>query len=359
MYYFDYSATTPVNKSVLDEFLNHFLERSTELNLLEKKQEIKQLLKVNHDVLFTSGATESNNQAISGILKQYNPKDKHYHIITTKLEHSSIIETLSYYEKQGFIIDYVPLKNGIVTCENLIKTITPDTVLVTIASVSSELGILQPIDEIGKLLTKYPNIIFHSDMTQSFGKINVPLNNVDLITFTPHKFYGIKGIGVLLKKPEIVLESIFYGKKVYSYALVCSLVKALQIAIETQKENFEIVKKYESILIDELKKYEKVTINHPDDAIPHIINISVDCKPEVFQHALEQDSIYISTKSACSDKEEFSEAVLAYTNDLKLAKTSLRISVSPYTTDEEITYFINNFKKSYKKYIEEFIKKEN
>ena len=217
MIYLDYSATTPVNKEVLDTFVKvstDFIGNPNSLHKLglESKKiidastnQIKKILNVDHEVIYTSGASESNNTVIKGIAVRYQNRGKH--IITTKFEHSSIIAPLNYLQKQGFKVDFVnTLPNGLVDLDDLKRLITDDTILVTIGAVASEIGIRQPIEEIALLMKNYPNTFFHVDATQAIGKVSINLKDVDLVSFAAHKFYGLKGIGILLKKPNIDFE---------------------------------------------------------------------------------------------------------------------------------------------------------
>lgn len=343
MIYLDYSATTPVNKDVLECFKKYFYTDYTDELVYLESLNIKNILSTDMDVLFTSGSTESNNWAIKGICSKY--KDSGYHIITTELEHSSINETLKYLESKGFIIDYVKLKDGIVDMNDLKNLICDKTVLVTICSVNSEIGLLQPINEIGLLLKDYPNIVFHSDMTQSIGKINISFDNVDLVSFSSHKLYGIKGIGCLLKKNNISLDNILYGKKTYNYALIKSFVKALDISISQIDKNYLYVLDLNKYLKEKLSKFNNIIINSNDNCIPHILNISVlNSKPETFLHYVEMDDIYISTKSACSSNGDYSKSVYALTNDIKKSSTSVRISLSYLNSYSDIDKFISIIK---------------
>ncbi len=362
MIYLDYSATTPVNEEVLKSYVDTTRRIIGNPNSLHKlgveaknlidaaTRQIASILGVKkEEIIYTSGASEANNTAIKGICFKYQNRGKH--IITTKLEHSSIIEPLKYLEKQGFIIDYVNLDStGKVDLEDLKKKMRDNTILVTIASISSELGIRQPIEEIGKIVKEYPKAFFHSDITQSLGKEKINLENVDLASFSAQKFYGMKGIGALIKKENIVIEPLIHGgKSTTAYrsgtpatALIVSTAKALRLAYENFDEKEKKVKDLNHYLREELEK-EQVTINSPKDAISNIINISIEnIKPETFLHALEEKEIYISTKTACSTS-ELSSAVYAVTKDEKKSSHSLRISISPLTTKEELTIFIKEF----------------
>ena len=368
MVYLDYSATTPVNNEVLDSFIKSTKEYIGNPNSLHElgvksnniiesaTRQIANLLNVNEDeIIYTSGASESNNLAIKGICEKY--KNRGMHIITTQLEHSSIYGPLDYLKENGYEIDYVKLdKNGLIDLNNLKELIREDTILVTISAVNSEVGIRQPIEEIAKIIREYPKCFFHSDMTQAIGKININLNDIDLISFSAHKFYGIKGIGVLIKKKKVELTPLIHGGKsttIYrsgtpTTSLIISMSKALRLALNDIDKKYNYVKELNNYIKENLKAYEKVRVNSNDKCIPHILNISIlDVKPETFQHALEKYEIYISTQSACSDTNAKSKAVFALTNDEKIASSSIRISLSHLTTKEDINYFLDKFKVCY------------
>ena len=367
MVYLDYSATTPVKKEVLDTFCKvsetyignpnslHKLGIDSKNLMIDATKQIASLLGVNpSEIIYTSGASESNNLMIKGIINAYPKRGKH--IITTALEHSSILEPLSFLETQGYKIDYVNLKgDGTVDLEHLKSLLCDDTVLVTIASVSSELGILQPIQKIGELVSKYPRCFFHSDMTQSIGKVHVDLENVDAISFSAHKFYGLKGIGVLVKKEKVVLTPLIHGGEsttVYRSGtpmlpLIVSISKALRLALENLEENYLYVQRLNSKLKEALEKNDKVIINSTNTSIPHILNFSViGIKPETLLHALEEKEIYISTKSACSSHKKESLSVLTLYKDKMRASSTLRVSISSLTTEAEINYFIKALEES-------------
>lgn len=364
MTYLDYSATTPVNKEVLESFNKTCLEyignpnslhklgrKAKELEVSATKQ-IASLLHVKEtEIIYTSGSSESNNLAIKGICERYERIGKH--IITTNLEHSSIYGPIGYLQKKGYEIDFVKTNNGLVDLEDLKNKLRPDTVMVSIASVNSETGVLQDIEAIGNLLKEY-NCYFHVDATQSIGKVNLNFENVDLVSFSAHKIFGLKGIGCLIKKENIdLIPSIHGGKSTTIYRsgtpalpLIVSLSKALRLALTDLDKKIEYIKELNQYLKENIQDLENVTINSNESAIPQILNISVlNIKPETMLHALEEDDIYISTQSACSSNNPISKAVLEVTNDEEKAKHSLRISISYTTTKEEIDTFIQSFKK--------------
>jgi len=365
MVYLDYSATTKASEEVLDSFVkssNTFIGNPNSLhklgieasNIIESaSNQIANLLNIKpSEIIYTSGASESNNLAIKGICSKYKNRGKH--IITTQLEHSSIYGPINYLIDNGYSVDFVKLdENGRVDLNDLENLITDNTILVSINAVNSEIGILQQVKEISEIVKKYPKCFFHSDMTQAIGKINVNLENIDLISFSAHKFFGIKGIGVLIKKEKVELEPIIHGgKSTTNYRsgtpctpLIISISKALRLALNNIDEKYKHVENLNTYLKEELEKYDKVKINSNSKCIPHILNISVlGVKPETLLHALEQHDIYISTQSACSVSNAKSKAVLALTNDIDRASSSVRISLSSITTKDELNYFLDKFK---------------
>lgn len=370
MIYLDYSATTPVNKEVLDSFCKAALDYPGNPNSLHKlgldskklieasTLQVANILNVKaSEIIYTSGASESNNLAIKGIADKYKSRGKH--IITTNFEHSSIYGPLSYLQKEGYDIDFVEtLPNGLIDLNKLEKLIRNDTILVTVASVNSEIGIRQPIEEIANIVKKFPKCFFHVDMTQSIGKEAISLNNIDLVSFSAHKFFGIKGIGVLVKKENVSLEPLIHGGKsttafrsgTPALPLIVSLAKALRLAIIDIEKKYQYVKKINKMLVDKLKKYPLVRINSNENCIPQILNISIlNCKPETMQHALEEYDIYISTQTACSKNSNFSKAVFALTKNEEIASSSIRISLSYLTTEEECLEFLKSFSACYER----------
>lgn len=370
MIYLDYSATTPVDKRVLDTFNKVCLEypgNSNSLHSLGVKskeleeyatERIAEMLNVKkNEVIYTSGASESNNMAIKGICMKYKNRGKH--IITTFLEHSSIIAPLNYLSNMGFEVDFVKITDeGIVDLEHLKSLIRDDTILVSVCMVDSEIGLKQPIREIAKILEDYPKCYFHVDCTQALGKVNVDLTGVDLASMSAHKIFGIKGIGILIKKENIQLEPLIHGGKsttVYrsgtpALPLIVSMMKAMELIVYNVDMNYEYISKLNKIIIDKLKEYPLVHINSTKNSIVNTINFSLKkIKPETFIHALEEKEIFISTKSACSSSDSMSNAVYALTKDRDISNYSLRVSLSYKTTEEEVKTFLDVFDECYKK----------
>ena len=367
MTYLDYSATTPTSEEVLNTFVevsrkyignpNSLHKLGVEANEIIKAstKQISNLLNIKEsEIIYTSGASESNNMAIKGIALKYQNRGKH--IITTEFEHSSIYGPLTYLQKQGFKVDFVKTDEfGRVDINNLKELLTDETILVSVGYINSEIGIIQPINEIGNLLKEYPKCYFHVDMTQALGKIKINLTNVDLASFSAHKIYGIKGIGMLYKKENIILEPLIHGGKSTTVfrsgtpatALIATLAKAMRLILEDLDKKYQYISKLNKKLKDSLN-YDNVYINSNEHCIPNVLNISVvGVKPETMLHALEKYDIYISTQTACSTGTS-SKSVYALTKDEERAKSSLRISLSHLTKESDIKYFLEKFDVCYK-----------
>ncbi len=367
--YLDYSATTPVDKEVLDTFTKVNLEYIGNPNSLHKLgleskklmdasiKQISNILGVLEDeVIFTSGASESNNLAIFGVVNKYPNRGRH--IITTKLEHSSVLEAVKYLETKGYVIDYVKLdKNGLVDLDDLERLLSKDTVLVSICHVNSEIGIKQDINAIGKIIKKYPTTIFHVDGTQAVGKINIDLSNVDLYSLSAHKFYGLKGCGLLIKKDNIEIDPIIHGGKSQTnyrsgtpaLSLIVSTAKALRLIYDDLDKKYDYVLELNEYLKNKLKNNTNIIINSNEVCIPHILNISIPgIKPETMLHALEEENIFISTKTACSKDNSDSLSLTALGYDHEISGYSIRISLSYKTTYEEIDRFVSVLDKKIK-----------
>ncbi len=374
MVYLDYSATTSTSEEVLDSFVKASRDFFANPNSMHKlgtianelinasTKQIANILGVKEkEIIYTSGASESNNTALKGIAYKYKNRGKH--IITTEFEHSSIYGPIGYLQKyENFEVDFVETDEfGRVKLDSLKSLLRDDTILVSICSVNSEIGIRQPVEEIGKIIKDVnPKCFFHVDMTQSIGKEHVSFNNIDLASFSAHKIFGIKGIGCLIKKENVQIEPLIHGGKsttIYrsgtpQLPLIVSLSKALRLANEGLDEKIQYISKLNNYLKEKLSNYEKVKINSNEYSIPQILNISVlGVKPETMQHALEEYDIFISTQTACSKGGEKSKAVYALTKDEERALSSIRISISYISTEEEINEFLRCFDLCYKKLV--------
>ena len=368
MIYLDYSANTPADPRVLDRFCT--VERSCVGNANSHHQagaaakaeidaatmKIASLLGVQPaEVIYTSGASESNNFALKGLARLSRHVGKH--IISTPLEHSSVSGTLTALQEQGCEIDLVDIqRDGTIDLEHLKDLLRPDTIAVAVTLVDSELGVVQPVDKIAEILKDHPNCHLHVDATQAVGKIPVSFEGVDTMSLTAHKFYGLNGIGVLVKRLGLALPPLIHGGEsttpyrsgTPTVALACSLALALEKATAELPVRAATVRSLNDRLRAELSRYPKVRINSPANAVPHILNLSVQgVKGTVFQRELDTRGVCVSVKSACSSDGLPSRAVLAVSQDRRNALSSWRISLSHLTTEEEATAFLHAFADCY------------
>ena len=361
--YLDNASTSKVNPEVLESFnqvtLNYFANASSihrlgqESNrLLDKSRE--QILSLfnlkHHEVIFTSGATEANNLAIKGYALANRSRGNH--LITVVTEHPSVLNAFKQLEKYDFEITILPVnKKGVVEVNSLKSAIKENTILVSVMAVNNEIGAINPIKEIGELLKDYPKIAFHVDMTQAIGKVKIPLENVDMFSFAGHKIHGLLGSGALIKEKKILLEPQNNGggqesglrSGTSTVALSASLAKALRLALNKQKENFEEVAKLRDYLVGYLKSNDdKFVVNSLDNNNPYIVNFSLlSCKASVVVEALSNKGIMVSSLSAChSRKEDYSYVVYALTNDMKLAHNTVRVSFSYENTLNDVELLI-------------------
>lgn len=370
MIYLDYSATTPVSYDVLETYntvTKTFIGNANSLHSLgvksktlyqNAKKQISDIFNVlDSEIIFTSGATESNNMALIGVAFANSKKGNH--IVVSKLEHPSIYKICDYLEKQGFEISYVDNdSDGLIDFDHLKKLIRPTTILVSICAVNSEVGVRQPLKMIRQVIKKEnENTLLHSDMTQAIGKVSVNFHDVDLVSFSGHKIYGPKGIGVLYKSSKVKISPVIYGSSkdnelrpgTIPLPLIASLSKAVRLANMDldKKENF--IRRLNDKITNELNSIEGITINKTKISIPHILNISLNnIRPETFIHAMEEYEIYLGTNTACSSG-ELSTSVMAIYNDKKRATSTIRISLSHLTTSDDINKFLSTFKLVYNK----------
>ena len=368
MIYLDYSANTPADERVLERFCaveracignansHHQAGVTAKAEIDRATQSIASLLHVQPaEVIYTSGASESNNFALKGLARLSRHVGKH--IISTPLEHSSVSGTLTALQEQGYEIDLVDIqRDGTVDLEHLKELLRPDTIAVAVTMVDSELGVVQPIAQIAEILKAYPSCHFHVDATQAVGKIPVSFEGIDTMSLTAHKFYGLNGIGLLLKRRGLALEPLIHGGEsttIYrsgtpTVSLASSLECALEMAVNDLPQRAEKVKQLNAELRTALSAYPKVRINSPENAIPHILNLSVqNVKGTVFQRVLNEHGVCVSVKSACSSDGLPSRAVFAVSRDRRNALSSWRISLSHLTTTEEIQEFMKAFDACY------------
>lgn len=366
MIYLDYAANTKVDKEVLDIYYNtalnnygnpnsnHEFGKQSKKLIDESTKKIANLLNIEpEEIIYTSGATESNNLAIKGICERYKNYGKH--ILLSSLEHTSIIASATIMQELGFEVELIPVnKQGLIDIEVLKQMLRKDTILVSICSVDSELGLVQPIEEVGKLLKEYPNTYFHSDASQSIGKVTINYKDVDLITIAPHKFYGTNDIGILVKKKNVGLKPIINGGRsttIYRSGTpnlpgIVATAHALELAITNQEQREKYIKELNKIIITFLKQYKFIHINNTEASIKQTINFSIKgIKSQDVVDYLSNKEIYLSSKTSCCPVGTPSKLIYALTQDKSLASTSIRLSISHLTTIEEINTFIEVFKK--------------
>ena len=371
MIYLDYAAQAPVDNCVLDLFYNvtkkYYANPNSSHKLgLEAKRliddytiNIANNLKIlPEEIIYTSGASESNNLAIKGICERYKSIGKH--ILIGALEHSSIVAAATVMQDNGFEVEIIPINSdGLIDIDEFKKMIRDDTILVSICALDSEIGLKQPIKEIGDILKSYPNCFFHTDASQAIGKIEIDFTNVDLATVTPHKFYGLNGFGMLIKKKNVSLKPQINGGRsttVYrsgtpELANIAACSKALEIALKNMNDRYNYVKKISDKVKKELLKYKNVHINNTMNSVPFIINFSIKKIESIeLQKKLEEHDVYVSTKTSCCPLKTPSKLVYALTHDKGLSTSSIRVSLSHLTTEKEIDEFLRIFKLIYKEY---------
>lgn len=357
MIYLDYSADTPTDERVLEVYCNAVREYPANPNSAHSEgrkaktavdaamEKTAALLGVKpSEIIFTSGASEANNLAVKGIAFSRRRHGKH--IISTGLEHSSVSGALTFLQEQGWEIDLVNiLEDGRIDTAHFKRLLRENTVLAAICTVDSELGSVQPIDEIADILKDYPNCALHTDATQAIGKLPVSLSLADTASFAPHKFYGLNGCGVLYKRDGMVLEPLIHGgasTTIYrsgtpDAAMAIACAESLELALSDLDRRVARVTELNGYLRKLLSNIPEVRINSPENAIPHIFNLSVSgIKAVQMQQSLDGRGICVSTKSACSVPNTPSRAVYAVTHDRKNALSSWRVSISHLTTKQEL-----------------------
>lgn len=369
MIYLDNVAASFVEDEVLDIFYNttkkyyanpnssHKLGREENKMISDSTLRIANMLKVLKDeIIYTSGATESNNLAVKGLCLSYKNYGKH--ILISSLEHNSITSSVVSLERLGFEVEVIPVTDkGIVDIESLKNMLRDDTILVSVTSVDSELALRQPIEEIATVLKDYPNCHFHTDATQSIGKVTIDYSNVDLITINPHKFHGLDNFGILVKKKNVRLTPLIEGGKsttIYragtpSLANVLALEKALEIALTNQEARYNYLKELGDMIKLHLSEYKNVSINSRENSLPSIINFSlIGEKALTILDKFEEYNIILSAKTSCCPITTPSKLVYALTKDKQKASSSIRVSLSYKTTKEEVEEFLKVFDLIYK-----------
>lgn len=363
--YLDYSATTPCDSVVVKAMLPYFSDKFGNASTLysfgkearaaieQSREKVANAIGANtEEIVFTSSGTESNNTVLKGIA--YMNEDKGDHIITTSIEHHSVVEPCKFLEKQGFKLTYLPVdKYGLVDPEDIKKAITPKTLLVSIIYGNNEIGTIQPIKEIGKIV-KESGIYFHTDAVQALGHIpvNVNISGIDFLSASAHKFYGPKGIGILYIRKGSKITPLMHGggqekKKRASTENVPAIVGlgiAVEIAIKSMDDEMNRIKVLRDKLVSGvLNNIENVKLNgHPTDRLPNNVNFSIKgIEGEAIILRLDMEGISASTGSACSSyRLEPSHVLLAIGVQRDLAQGSIRFSLGKYTKDEDIDYVL-------------------
>jgi cysteine desulfurase len=367
--YMDYSATTPIDPRVADKMIPFLREQfgnpasrshaygwSAEAAVEEARGHVAALVGADtREIIWTSGATESNNLALKGAAHFYKTKGKH--IITVKTEHKAVLDTVRELERQGFEATYLePQDNGLVSIAQLEAAIRPDTILVSVMFVNNEIGVIQPIKEIGELCRK-KGVIFHCDAAQATGKVHINLEElkVDLMTFTAHKTYGPKGIGALYvrRKPRIRLEAQMHGggheRGLRSGTLathqIAGMGEAFRIAKEEMDAELAKVQALRDRLAKGLLEIEEVYINGDmEHRVPHNLNVSFNfVEGESLIMAVKD--LAVSSGSACTSASlEPSYVLRALGRSDELAHSSIRFTIGRFTTEEDIDFAVNLLK---------------
>jgi cysteine desulfurase len=367
--YMDYSATTPVDPRVADKMIPYLREQfgnpasrshaygwSAEAAVEEARANVAALVGADpREIIWTSGATESNNLALKGAAHFYKTKGKH--IITVKTEHKAVLDTVRELERQGFEATYLePQDNGLITIEQLAAAIRPDTILVSVMLVNNEIGVIQPIAEIGELC-RSKGIIFHCDAAQATGKVEINLQElkVDLMTFTAHKTYGPKGVGALYvrRKPRVRLEAQMHGggheRGLRSGTLpthqIVGMGEAFRIAREEMATELVRIRALHDRLAKGLLEIEEAYINGDmEHRVPHNLNVSFNyVEGESLIMAIKE--IAVSSGSACTSASlEPSYVLRALGRSDELAHSSIRFTIGRFTTEEDIDFAVNLLK---------------
>mgnify|MGYP002739727840 CR=1 FL=1 len=361
MIYFDKAATTKIYDDALTSYVQvsqKFFGNPSSLHqlgvdafqvLTKARAQVASLLSVQpEEIFFTSGGTESNNWAIKGTALEKSVFGKH--IITTKIEHPSVIQTCKQLERFGFEVTYLDVDSkGIVSVDQLKESLRKDTILVSVMAVNNEVGAVQPIAEIAKVLEEYPSIHFHVDAVQAVERASqlLSIGRIDLLSLSAHKFHGPRGVGIMYKKFGRKIQALLTGggqekgerSTTENLPGIVATTKALRMALEEKSVTGEL----RSQLWKELATKPKIHIFSPEDGASHVLCFAIKgVRGEVVVHAFENHGIYISTTSACSSKKADSSSTL-YAMDVptEWATGAVRVSFSNDNTKEEVEQFID------------------
>ncbi|KAM0739065.1 hypothetical protein ACQRIT_006802 [Beauveria bassiana] len=365
--YLDMQATTPVDPRVLDAMIpyyvgvygnphsrTHAYGWESEKAVEEAREHIANLIGADpKEIIFTSGATESNNMSIKGVARFFGRSGKKRHIITTQTEHKCVLDSCRHLQDEGFEITYLPVQNnGLVNMDELKAAIRPETALVSIMAVNNEIGVIQPIEQIGKLC-RANKIFFHTDAAQAVGKIPLDVNamNIDLMSISSHKIYGPKGIGAcyVRRRPRVRLDPLITGggqerglrSGTLAPPLVAGFGEACRIAKEEMPYDSRRIKAMSDRLLKGLLAMEHTTQNgDPNAFYPGCVNVSFAyVEGESLLMALKD--IALSSGSACTSASlEPSYVLRALGNSDESAHSSIRFGIGRFTTEAEIDYVL-------------------
>lgn len=369
MIYLDNSATTQPHEAVLKSFLAvndqyyanpasiHAMGIEANELLNRAREQMAELLNTtDKEVIFTSGGTESNNSAIFGIARANTHKGKH--IITTEIEHASVLESVKALEKEGYTVDYLKVdKTGIISLEELASLVRKDTSLVSIMHVNNEMGAIQPIKEAASIIHANSRAAFHVDAVQSFGKLPITFNGdqgPDMISISAHKIHGLKGTGILaMRKPMKMHPYLLGGKQelglrsgTVAVPQIVAMSKAARLAVESQATQAKKYRQWQNELREALSMYkDDVLFLSTEQGAAHILSFSVkDLKGEVIINALQRRDVIVSTSSACSSKQtKTSHVVEALQIGDAFRKGVIRVSFGAKLTDEDMKEAIKVF----------------
>jgi len=388
--YMDYAATTYTKPEVLDEMLPYFTQNYGNpssfytLSDINKKAINNARTKVAkainaeaHEIYFTGSGSEADNWAIKGIALAR--KNKGNHIITTQIEHHAVLNTCKFLEKDGFEVTYLPVdEQGAIKIEDLKAAITEKTILVTVMFANNEIGVIQPIKEIGAICRE-KKIIFHTDAVQAVAHVPVDVKemNIDLLSLAAHKFYGPKGVGALYIRNGVKVENLIHGggqergkrPSTENVSGIVGLGKAIELAVDEMEHEGKRLAKLRDRLIDELlERIPHAKLNGPkgQGRLPGNVNISfVGVEGETLLLDLDDVGIYASTGSACASGDlEASHVLLSIGLSHGVAHGSLRLSLGSTTTEEDVDYLISELPKIIKRrremspYWEQFLKEK-
>jgi cysteine desulfurase len=363
--YLDYSATTPVDPRVAEKMIPYLVEKfgnpasrshsfgwEAEAAVEEAREQVARLVNADSkEIVWTSGATESNNLAIKGAANFYSGKGKH--LVTVKTEHKAVLDTCRELERQGFEVTYLDVReDGLVDLDVFKAALRPDTILVSVMFVNNEIGVIQPIAEIGEICRE-KGIIFHVDAAQATGKVDIDLSTlkVDLMSFSAHKTYGPKGIGALYirRKPRVRLEAQMHGgghergfrSGTLATHQIVGMGEAFRIAREEMVEENKRIGALRDRLLKGVSDIDEVYINGDlEHRVPHNLNVSFAyVEGESMLMAIKD--LAVSSGSACTSASlEPSYVLRALGRDDELAHSSIRFTLGRFTTEEEVDYAI-------------------